>query len=102
MTNGTALGLGVGLGFTLSLARLALFVSPLRPKSRRARLAVFLVATFLIPAGVAFAMPTLITWLLVWLGTATGVAVSTPVVLPLAHLLLGRQRSQVPPADKQR
>jgi hypothetical protein len=48
MTNGAAFGLGVGVGFALSLARLALWMSPLRPKSRRAKIAVFLGTTILI------------------------------------------------------
>jgi hypothetical protein len=97
VTNGAAFGLGVGVGFVLSLVRLALWMSPLRPKSRRAKILVMLGTTILIPASVAFTMPTVTTWLLVWLGSATGVGVSTPVVLPLAHFFLGRQRQQAPP-----
>ena len=97
VTNGAAFGLGVGVGFALSLIRLALWMSPLRPKSRRAKIVVMLGTAILIPAGVAFTMATVTTWLLVWLGSAAGVGVSTPVVLPLAHLLLGRQRQQAPP-----
>jgi sugar phosphate permease len=89
VTNAVALGLGVGVGFALSLARLALWLSPLKPTSRRAKAAVMLATTLLVPAGVAFTTPTIATWLLVWLGTAIGVAVSTPVVLPLAHRFLG-------------
>lgn len=97
VTNGAAFGLGVVVGFALSLVPLALWMSPLRPKSRRAKIVVMLGTTIFIPASVAVTMPTVTTWLLVWLGSATGVGVSTPVVLPLAHVLLGRQRQQAPP-----
>ena len=99
MTNGTAFGLGVAVGFGLSLGRLALWASPLKPKALKTKVGVMLVTTLVIPAIVAFAMPTFITGLLVWFGAAAGVGVSTPLVLPLAHLLFGRQRGPAPPTE---
>jgi hypothetical protein len=90
--NGAAFGIGVGVGFGLSLARLGLWVTPLRPKTPKTRLVVMLVTTLLIPAVVAFSMPTFIAGLVVWLGTAAGIGIATPIVLPLAHLLFDRKR----------
>jgi hypothetical protein len=90
MTNGVAFGLGVGIGFVLSLARLGLWLSPLRPRGQRGKKATFIVG-LLIPVIAAFTMPTFKTALLVLLGDAIGLAVATPVVLPLAHVLLRKQ-----------
>ena len=92
MTNSAAFGVGVAVGFCLSLARLALWTSLLRPKTSRTKAGVMLVTILVIPAVVALAMPTFVAGLLVWFGAAVGAGVSTPVVLPLAHLLFGRQR----------
>jgi hypothetical protein len=98
VTNGVAFGLGVGLGFALSLARLVLWASPLRPRGQAGRMATF-VAGLLIPVIVAFAMPTFKTALLVLLGDGVGLAIATPVVLPLAHVLLRRQDSNSPSSE---
>jgi hypothetical protein len=90
MSNAAAFGLGVGVGFALSLARLTLWASRLRPNTRRTKLAVAVTTILLIPAIVSFAMPTFNAGLIVWFGAAAGTGIATPIVLPLAHLLAKR------------
>jgi hypothetical protein len=94
MSNGAAFGVGVAVGFGLSLARVALWVSPLRPRTPKAKVIVVLGTVLVIPATVSFTMPTFITGLLVWLGAAAGAGVSTPIVLPLAYFLFRRKERQ--------
>jgi hypothetical protein len=94
--NAAAFGIGVGVGFGLSLARLGLWASPLKPKTPKARLVVMLGTTLLIPALVAFSMPTFIAGLVVWLGAGAAAGIATPIVLALAHVLFDRKRDPLP------
>jgi hypothetical protein len=98
VTNGAAFGLGLGLGFALSVARLGLWVSPLRPRGRTAKMVVF-AATFVLTGVAAFAMPTFTAGLLLWLGNGAGLAVSTPIVFPLAYILLRKHETRPPPSE---
>jgi len=56
-------------------------------------------AVFVLPAVAAFAMPTFTAGLLLWLGNGVGLAISTPVVLPLAYILLRKQETRPTPNE---